>query len=103
MRAMLRPIRFMRDHRFISSHASAYLDGDLDESRRRRVERHAGVCARCHQLLESLRQTIAALMGLRAQPRGDIADGVIARLRELMAPVRRRRHSAQARQVRRSG
>jgi len=100
---MLRPIRFMRDHRFISSHASAYLDGDLDESRRRRVERHAGVCARCHQLLESLRQTIAALMGLRAQPRGDIADGVIARLRELMAPVRRRRHSAQARQVRRSG
>jgi anti-sigma factor RsiW len=81
MRHMLRhPIRFMRDHRFTGSRASAYLDGELDAAGRRRVERHARVCPQCHQLIESLRQTIAGLMGLRSEPGGEIADGVIARL-----------------------
>jgi hypothetical protein len=31
-------------------------------------------------LIESLRQTIAGLMGLRSEPGGEIADGVTARL-----------------------
>jgi anti-sigma factor RsiW len=81
MRHMLRhPIRFMRDRRFTGSRASAYLDGELDAAGRRRVEKHARVCPQCHQLIESLRQTIAGLMGLRSEPGGEIADGVIARL-----------------------
>ncbi len=81
MRHMLRhPIRFMRDHRFTGSRASAYLDGEVDAAGRRRVERHTRVCPQCYQLIESLRQTIAGLMGLRSDPGGEIADGVIARL-----------------------
>ena len=81
MRHMLRhPIRFMRDHRFTGSRASAYLDGELDAAGRRRVERHTRVCPQCDQLIESLRQTIAGLMGLRSEPGGEIADGVTARL-----------------------
>ncbi len=83
MRHMLRhPIRFMRDHRFTGSYASAYLDGELDDAGRWRVDRHARVCPQCHHLVESLRHTIAGLMGLRSEPGGEIADGVIARLRD---------------------
>jgi len=83
MRQMLvHPIRFMRDHRLVASQASAYLDRELDEPARRRVERHARVCPLCHHLIETLRGTIAGLAGLRAETGVEIADMVIARLRD---------------------
>jgi anti-sigma factor RsiW len=79
---MLRhPIRFMADHRFTMSHASEYLDGELDEPARRRVEAHTGTCAPCHRLLESLRHTVAALRRLRSDSDAAVADTVIERLR----------------------
>ena len=83
MRDMLfHPLRFMRDHRFTQSHASDYLDAELERSEHDRIEHHAGVCPKCRQLLESLKRTIAELSRLRGvEPDGDVAADVIARLR----------------------
>ncbi len=86
MHPMLRhPLRFGREHRFTFEHASQYLDGDLDEAGRERVEHHARLCPKCHELLASLRRTISALRELGTGPDepgdSDVADGVIARLR----------------------
>jgi YD repeat-containing protein len=51
---------------------SEYVDGDVAENDRARVEEHVGVCPECRRLLASPRGTLAALMGLREngpQPR----------------------------------
>ena len=80
------PVRFHRDHRFTLAHASAYLDGELDEAGHARVERHARFCPRCFAFLASLRRTVTGLAELR--PLGDeagdaaVAAAVVARLRE---------------------
>ncbi len=86
MRPMLRhPLRFRHDHRFTAEHASDYLDGDLDDAGRARVEHHARFCPKCHELLASLRRTVNALRALGAAEDGasdsDVASGVIAQLR----------------------
>jgi len=86
MDAFLRhPARFWRDHRFTMAHASDYLDGALDPAGRARVERHAHVCPKCHELLRSLRGLLAALRELRVAPdpvpRPDLAPRIVARLR----------------------
>jgi len=79
------PVRFLRDHRFTARHASEYLDGTLDDAGRARVERHARLCPGCHELLASLRRTLAALRELRATagtpPESTVASATIARLR----------------------
>jgi anti-sigma factor RsiW len=72
---------FLRDHRFTQRHLSDYIDGDLDPGKRDRVERHVGMCPQCRHLLETLKRTVAALMGLRGDPTGEVADSVIGRLR----------------------
>lgn len=77
---MLSP-SFHRDHRWTQRNLSDYIDGELDADGRDRVERHVGMCPKCRRLLESLKRTVAGLMGLREEPTGDVADGVIARLR----------------------
>ena len=84
---MLRhPLRFQRDHRFTAEHASNYLDGDLDDAARARVEHHARFCPTCHKLLASLRRTVNALRALggpeRRAPESGVATAVIARSRE---------------------
>ena len=68
--------------------ASDYLDGELRKPDCQRVVEHTGMCPRCRDLIESLHRTIAGLAGLR-EPRpggGDIAAGVIARLRREQTP-----------------
>ena len=74
-------LRQLLDHRFTKSHASRYLDGELPETGRRRVERHTSVCPRCRALLASLRQMIETLPSLAAPPRRSVADGVLERVR----------------------
>lgn len=84
MRAMLRhPLRFTTDHRFVCTHASAFLDEELDAAQRTRVERHRQVCPKCARLLATLSRTVAGLRGLREErsPAGGVAEDVIARLR----------------------
>ncbi len=71
----------MVDHRFTKAHASEYLDGELPQAERERVERHASVCPKCRAILASLRRMIKTLPGLAAQPRPSVTDGVLERLR----------------------
>ncbi len=88
IRQLRHPLRFHRDHRFTMEHASEYLDGELPEPDCRRVVEHTGMCPRCRHLVESLRRTIAGLAGLRdhGDAGGDVAAGVIARLRGEQTP-----------------
>ncbi len=82
MRAMLRhPIRFVLDHRYTRTHASDYLDGELDGHGQHRVDEHTGMCPQCRHFVASLRRTVVGLMGLRADPDSGMADEVIRRLR----------------------
>ncbi len=84
MRAVLaHPLRFHRDHRFTRTHASAYLDGELDPRDRGRVESHTHLCPPCARFLAGLRRTVSALGQLRSTqpPVGGVSEGVLARLR----------------------
>lgn len=81
MRGPLAMLFFLRDHRWTRHHLSDYIDGDLDAGERDRVERHVGMCPQCRRLLETLKRTVAGLMGLRGDATGQVADGVIERLR----------------------
>ena len=69
------------DDRFTAAHASGYLDGQLPEAGRRRIERHATVCPQCRTPLASLRRMINILPRLAAPPSTGVADGVLERLR----------------------
>jgi anti-sigma factor RsiW len=69
------------DHRFTQAHASEFLDGELEESGRARIERHTSVCPKCRSLLASLRGLIDHLARLSPAPGATVADGVLERLR----------------------
>ena len=71
----------MIDHRYTKAHASDYLDGDLAEAGRKRVERHASVCPQCRELLASLRRMIDALPALGPSAPATVTDRVLERLR----------------------
>lgn len=81
IRKALAKRQFMRDHRWTGERLSDYLDGELREPERERVERHVHWCPECRRVLETLRRTLTALTALRATPRESIAPAVIARLR----------------------
>jgi anti-sigma factor RsiW len=53
--------RFEGDHRWAPGRMSAYLDGELSERGRTRIERHLGECAECRRLLAGLRLLLGAL------------------------------------------
>jgi anti-sigma factor RsiW len=76
-------LRFMRDHMWAGSRFSAYLDGELGAEEGARLEHHAHQCKKCHQVLEALRQTLAALGRLSSatQAPAGLADAVISNLR----------------------
>ncbi len=81
---MLRPLHMMRfywEHRWTQGHLSEYVDDELDAGGRDRVERHVGACPECRRALVTLKRTLAALMGLREDTPGGVAESVIARLR----------------------
>ena len=73
--------RFMREHRWTRARFSDYLDGDLRERQRQRVEQHLYWCPECRRALESLRRTLKGLMGLRTTPAESVAPSVIDRVR----------------------
>jgi anti-sigma factor RsiW len=74
--------RYMREHRWTHAHYSAFLDGELTEAERARVEEHVGVCPVCRRMLASLKRTLSGLRGLAVEPsEPGIADTVIDRLR----------------------
>lgn len=79
-------LRFWRDHRWAPSHMSAYLDGELAQGRRARMERHTVQCHECRRLLEGLRRLLGALQRLPPPNNGigsvELADSVRQRLSE---------------------
>ena len=68
LRRLIERIRFGADHRWSPPHMSEYLDGELTEGARVRLERHVHDCDRCREILRSLRTTIASLRGLGRRP-----------------------------------
>lgn len=78
----LRMWRFHREHRWTHAHLPEYLDEELPEGDRQRVEAHTGLCPQCRHVLATLRQTLQGLRTLGAQPAGDgVSEAVIERLR----------------------
>ncbi len=79
-------VRFRRDHRWAPDQMSAYLDDELESSRRSRMERHTKECAECRRLLDGLRRMLGTLQRLPTPDGGasalQIATSVRARLRE---------------------
>ena len=79
-------LRFKRDHRWSGEHMSEYVDGELPEGARERIERHLAECEDCEGLLGSLRGIIGGLAALRRERRGGasvapaVAAGVRARI-----------------------
>lgn len=82
IRRWLEKRRFMREHRWTGARFSAYLDRELTERERQRLEAHAGICPECRRMLASLRRTMEGLRGLSRDPSPptDLADSVIERL-----------------------
>ncbi len=88
--------RFRREHRWTHSHLSEYLDSELDQGGRDRVERHVGICPDCHRVLATLRRVIDGLRAIgtdrgteRTEPdqqtdsgSSSVSDGVLARFRK---------------------
>lgn len=74
-------LRQVLDHRFTQAHASDYLDDELSEAGRRRVERHTSICPQCRDLIASLRRMLMVLAALRGSARTGVAAAVIERLR----------------------
>lgn len=75
---------FERDHRWAPDQMSAYVDGELAQAPRTRLEHHLGECAECRRLLAGLRRMIDRL-GRLAAPVGapdpsEIAASVRVRL-----------------------
>jgi len=75
--------RFMRDHRFVQSRLSPYIDGELPPNERVRVEDHVGVCPQCRRVLATLKRTIEGLRGLDTPRRPGLDDRIVDHLRHL--------------------
>jgi anti-sigma factor RsiW len=56
--------QFKLDHRWVRAQMSAYIDGELADRRRGRMEAHLARCERCQHLLAGLRATISAVRAL---------------------------------------
>jgi anti-sigma factor RsiW len=60
---------------------SRYLEGELDPAARQDLEAHISGCARCRELLASLKTTLDELGSLTVQAPAGLADSVIEALR----------------------
>jgi anti-sigma factor RsiW len=79
MDGFLARLRFRRDHRWAPGRMSAYLDGELPEPRRRRMEEHLAECDECRRLIAGLRVVIGALHHLPVlEPGADPAQLAVA-------------------------
>lgn len=80
---MIKKRRFMRDHEWTHEHLSDYIDGELRERERERVEEHVRMCPQCRRVLATLRKTVAGLGSLMSpSPPPGLADSVIGHLHE---------------------
>jgi hypothetical protein len=70
------------NHEALRERLSAYLEADLEERERARIEEHLEGCPDCRREYRELRHTVDLLRGLPVpDPPPELADRVIARLR----------------------
>lgn len=68
-------------HDPIAEMLSAYIDGDLVEADRTRVESHVRTCPACRELLDELRDVVVAAAALKpTDPAADLWPGIAARI-----------------------
>jgi predicted anti-sigma-YlaC factor YlaD len=87
VRRLLHRLRFARDHRWVPSRSSDYLDGDLGEHDDRRVKRHLRECSACRELLDGLRAVIDALGSLQHGPVEPTAQAVLTSVQGQLGAV----------------
>ena len=75
-------LRFARDHRWSPDRMSDYLDADLAESDRARLERHVRECPECEELLRELTVMVRALGTTPGRVGERVAGAVLAGVRE---------------------
>lgn len=79
-------LRFMREHRWTGAHMSDYIDQELSEAERHRLEEHAHLCPQCHRMLATLRRTVSGLGSLGQRTEAGmghgVAEGVLDRFRK---------------------
>ncbi|MFL5864545.1 MAG: anti-sigma factor family protein [Solirubrobacteraceae bacterium] len=84
-------MRFRRDHAWARGHMSEYLDAELTQAERSRLERHTRDCPECTRILAGLRALVEGLSRLPALGGGSgaaqIAVAVRARLDEPPPPA----------------
>ena len=81
IRRLLAHRRYMREQHWTHAHLSEYLDDELSAEERERIEDHVSMCPHCRRVLRTQKRTQQGLKDLAADPRPDVADGVIDRLR----------------------
>ncbi len=67
MELIWRKVNARRDHRWAQPRLSAYVERELPERQRRRLEGHEGICPECRRAIRSLKKLLQALPGLRSQ------------------------------------
>ncbi|HEY3018786.1 MAG TPA: anti-sigma factor, partial [Solirubrobacteraceae bacterium] len=85
------PRRGPREHRWTQRHLSDYLDRDLNERARRRLEAHTAECDDCRRTLGTL-STLVRMLGRPPCSGGErpvVAERVVLRLRDEWAGRRR--------------
>jgi hypothetical protein len=75
-------------HRRIQKQLSAYLDDELSERRRRRVEKHLSSCEDCSLLLQELREISESVASLRQTAPEDLWFAINAKLESVTSPPR---------------
>lgn len=84
---------FSRDHRWAQRHLSHYVEGDLPDTRRRRLDRHVADCPDCARGVRAMLALVRGFAALRGRP-ATMPAGVLERFRaetggEDSAPSRR--------------
>ena len=72
-----RKINARRDHRWAKGRLSDYLEEDLSERQKQRLEGHEGICPQCQHAIRTLKRLLKALPRLRErEERGEasVAD-----------------------------
>lgn len=64
-------MRMFREHRFAQRRLSAHVDGELNPSERRRIDRHAAECPECGPVLRGMVTIRAVLLSVGRSERDE--------------------------------